>query len=99
MRGKPGVPTSTKFYGKIIVYRYEDAWNPEQTETYSESFEATSIQSAKAKLTKIANAQELFCVDSIMGQRETDIHRKRPPVETLESARFLRAKRWNPYRF
>ena len=60
MRGKPGVPTSMKFHGKITVYRYEDAWNPEQTETYSESFEATSIQSAKAKLTKIANAQELF---------------------------------------
>ena len=60
MRGKPGVPTSMKFHGKIIVYRYEDAWNPEITETYSESFEATSIQSAKAKLTKIANAQELF---------------------------------------
>ena len=61
MSGKPGRATSTKYYGKIIVYRYEDAWNPEQTETYSESFEATSIQSAKAKLTKIANAQELFC--------------------------------------
>ena len=61
MRGKPGVPTSMKFHGKIIVYRYEDAWNPEITETYSESFEATSIQSAKAKLTSIANAQELFC--------------------------------------
>ena len=60
MRGKPGVPTSTKFYGKIIVYRYEDAWNPEITETYSEYFQANSIQSAKAKLTKIANAQELF---------------------------------------
>ena len=67
------------------------------TETYSESFEATSIQSAKAKLTKIANAQELFLVGAVMGQRETDIHRKRPPVETLESARFLRAKRRNPY--
>ena len=60
MRGKPGVPTSTKYYGKIIVYRYEDAWNPEQTETYSEYFQANSIQSAKAKLTKIANEQELF---------------------------------------
>ena len=61
MRGKPVRETSsTKYYGKITVYRYEDAWNPEQTETYSESFEATSIQSAKAKLTKIANAQELF---------------------------------------
>ena len=60
MRGKPGVPTSMKFHGKITVYRYEDAWNPEQTEIYAEYFEANSIQSAKAKLTKIANAQELF---------------------------------------
>ena len=60
MRGKPGVPTSTKFYGKIIVYRYEDAWNPEITEIYAEYFQANSIQSAKAKLTKIANEQELF---------------------------------------
>ena len=60
MRGKPGVPTSTKFYGKIIVYRYEDAWNPEITEIYAEYFQAKSIQSAKAKLTKIANEQELF---------------------------------------
>ena len=61
MRGKPGVPTSMKFHGKITVYRYEDAWNPEITETYSEYFQAKSIQSAKAKLTSIANAQELFC--------------------------------------
>ena len=60
MRGKPGVPTSMKYYGKITVYRYEDQWNPETTERYAESFEASSIQSAKAKLTKIANAQELF---------------------------------------
>ena len=61
MSGKPVRETSsTKYYGKITVYRYEDAWNPEQTETYSESFKANSIQSAKAKLTKIANAQELF---------------------------------------
>ena len=50
-----------KFYGKITVYRYEDAWNPEQTEIYAEYFQAKSIQSAKAKLTSIANAQELFC--------------------------------------
>ena len=60
MSGKPGVPTSTKFYGKIIVYRYEDAWNPEITEIHAEYFQANSIQSAKAKLTKIANEQELF---------------------------------------
>ena len=76
-----------KFYGKITVYRYEDAWNPEQTETYSESFEVTSIQSAKAKLTKIANAQELFSLGAILGQRNAGIYRKRPPLETLESAR------------
>ena len=51
---------ATKFYGKITVYRYEDAWNPEVTELYADSFEASSIQSAKATLTKIAGAQELF---------------------------------------
>ena len=49
-----------KFYGKISVYRYEDNWNPEITEIYAEYFEAKSIQSAKAKLTKIANETELF---------------------------------------
>ena len=49
-----------KFYGKIRVYRYEDNWNPEIAEIYAEYFEATSIPSAKAKLTKIANETELF---------------------------------------
>ena len=99
MSGKPVRETSsTKYYGKITVYRYEDAWNPEQTETYSESFEATSIQSAKAKLTKIANAQELFSWVQSWDNENADIYRKRPTLETLESARFLRAERWNPYR-
>ena len=97
MRGKPGVPTSTKFYGKIIVYRYEDAWNPEITETYSESFEATSIQSAKAKLTKIANEQELFSwVQSWDNEKRTytgkDLRWKpwSPPVsyEQKDSSRY-----------
>ena len=97
MRGKPGVPTSMKFYGKIIVYRYEDAWNPEQTETYSEYFQANSIQSAKSETYKNRERTRTLLLDSIVGQRETDIHRKRPPVETLESARLLRAKRRNPY--
>ena len=49
-----------KFYGKITVCRYEDNWNPEITEIFAEHFEAKSIQSAKAKLTKIANETELF---------------------------------------
>lgn len=49
-----------EFYGKISVYRYEDNWNPETTKIYAEHFEAKSIQSAKAKLTKIANGQTLF---------------------------------------
>lgn len=50
-----------KFHGKITVARYaEDNWNPEITEIYAEHFEARSIQSAKAKLTKIANETELF---------------------------------------
>ena len=50
-----------KFYGKITVARYaEDNWNPEITEIYADFFKASSIQSAKAYLTKIANGQVLF---------------------------------------
>ena len=50
-----------KFHGKITVARYaEDNWNPEITEIYADHFEASSIQSAKAHLTKIANGQTLF---------------------------------------
>ncbi|RKU10867.1 hypothetical protein C6503_19475 [Candidatus Poribacteria bacterium] len=49
-----------KFYGTLKVFRYEDNWNPEITEIFAEHFEARSIQSAKAKLTKIANETELF---------------------------------------
>ena len=49
-----------KFYGRIDVYRYEDNWNPEITEIYADHFQAKSIQSAKAHLTKIANGQTLF---------------------------------------
>ena len=49
-----------KFYGTLKVYRYEDNWNPEITEIFAEHFEAKSIQSAKAKLTKISNETELF---------------------------------------
>ena len=50
-----------KFYGKITVNRYaEDNWDPEITEIYADHFQAPSIQSAKAHLTKIANGQVLF---------------------------------------
>ena len=49
-----------KFYGTLKVYRYEDNWNPEITEIYADYFQAKSIQSAKAYLTKIANGQTLF---------------------------------------
>ena len=49
-----------KFYGTLKVYRYEDNWNPETTEIYAKYFEAPSIQSAKSKLTRIANSTELF---------------------------------------
>ena len=50
-----------KFHGSIKVYRYaEDNWNPEITEIYADYFQAKSIQSAKARLTKIANETELF---------------------------------------
>lgn len=49
------------FHGSIKVYRYaESEWDAEVTEVFSEKFEAKSIQSAKARLTKIANETELF---------------------------------------
>lgn len=49
-----------RFHGKITVRRYEDKWNPETTDTYADYFEAKSVQSAKAHLTKLANTTELF---------------------------------------
>ena len=49
-----------KFYGKIVVYRYEDRFLPEKTEIFADYFEAPSIQSAKAKLTKRTNTTVLF---------------------------------------
>ena len=50
-----------QFHGKISVYRYEkNDWEPEITDIFNEKFKAASIQSAKSKLTKIANETELF---------------------------------------
>ena len=49
-----------KFYGKITVLRFEDEWHPEKTEIFADYLEAPSIQSAKAVLTKRANATVLF---------------------------------------
>jgi len=48
------------FHGTLKVYRYENNWDPEITEVYADYFEAKSIQSAKAHLTKLANETELF---------------------------------------
>ena len=49
------------FIGKITVNRYaENDWNPETTELFNKKFDAKSIQSAKAHLTRIANATKLF---------------------------------------
>ena len=74
-----------KFYGKITVNRYaEDNWNPEITEIYADHFQAPSIQSAKAHLTKIANGQTALLLGSVLGQRNTGIHRQRLALETLE---------------
>ena len=47
-------------HGTITVHRYENQWEPETTEIYADYFEAKSIQSAKAHLTKLANTTELF---------------------------------------
>lgn len=50
-----------RFHGKIEVLRYaEDDWHPEVTEVYAEYFKAETPQSAKSKLTRIANSTELF---------------------------------------
>jgi len=50
-----------KFHGTITVHRYEkNRWESETTEIYADYFEAKSIQSAKAHLTKLANTTELF---------------------------------------
>lgn len=49
-----------KFHGKITVHRYEDKWKPDSTDIYDDYFEASSIQAAKAKLTRLANETELF---------------------------------------
>lgn len=49
-----------KFYGILRVYRHADDGTPEITEIFADSFEAKSIQSAKAHLTKIANGHPLF---------------------------------------
>ncbi|MDE0681680.1 MAG: hypothetical protein OXI63_02075 [Candidatus Poribacteria bacterium] len=50
-----------RFHGKIEVFRHaEDDWHPEKRDIYAEYFEAKTIQSAKSKLTKIANETELF---------------------------------------
>ena len=50
-----------KFIGEIKVFRYaESEWDAEVTEVFSEKFEAKTIQSAKARLTKLANETELF---------------------------------------
>lgn len=50
-----------EFIGEIKVFRYaESEWDAEVTEVFSEKFEAKTIQSAKAHLTKLANETELF---------------------------------------
>ena len=51
---------SMRFHGKITVRRYKDKWNPEMTDIYAGYFEASSVQSAKATLTRRANETELF---------------------------------------
>lgn len=49
-----------KFHGTIKVLRYEGNDRQETTDIYADYFQAKSIQSAKAHLTKLANGQELF---------------------------------------
>lgn len=50
-----------RFHGKITVSRFINRWTPDTTtDIYDDYFEAKSIQSAKAHLTKLANTTELF---------------------------------------
>ena len=50
-----------RFHGKITVNRFVNRWTPDTTtDIYDDYFEAKSIQSAKAHLTKLANTTELF---------------------------------------
>lgn len=48
-----------KFHGSINVFRHAED-EPEKIEIYADYFQAESIQSAKAKLTRMANGQVLF---------------------------------------
>ncbi|RKU21072.1 hypothetical protein C6499_22915, partial [Candidatus Poribacteria bacterium] len=49
------------FHGIISVNRFINRWMPDTTtDIYDDYFEAKSIQSAKAHLTKLANTTELF---------------------------------------
>ena len=50
-----------RFHGKITINRFINRWAPDTTtDIYDDYFEAKSIQSAKAYLTKLANTTELF---------------------------------------
>ena len=50
-----------RFHGKITVNRFISRWDRDTTtDIYDDYFEAKSIQSAKAYLTKLANTTELF---------------------------------------
>lgn len=49
-----------KFYYKIEVNRYTKAYESEQSVLKNDYFESPSIQSAKSKVTRIANTTELF---------------------------------------
>lgn len=49
-----------KFYYWIQLNRFTKQWESEQTDIDQGSFESSSIQSAKAKLTRLANTTEMF---------------------------------------
>ena len=79
-----------KYYGKITVYRYEDNWNPEITEIYAEHFESPSIQVRQSETHKNRKWANALLLGSVLGQRNTGIHRQGSTLEALEqSARYL----------
>ena len=49
-----------RFHGTITLHRYTERFKSEPTDIFADYFEADSIQSAKSKLTRIANTTELF---------------------------------------
>ena len=80
-----------QFHGKISVYRYEkNDWEPEVTDIFNEKFKAAEHPVRQSKTHKNRKRNRTVFVDSVLGQRNTGIHRQGSTLEALEqSARYL----------